>query len=102
RYGLPTLEKPPFCSARACLVGGTALSGSGLTVIRNIAKHRAPMTNVTTLNTSFMGDPDRISCFAGPLWSQRSSHSGLLEPRGTSTVLKESGVRDRIPWSVIP
>src|SRR5215471_9083131 len=33
--------------------------------------------------------------------SQRSSHSGLLEPRGTSTVLKEPGVRDRT-FSVIP
>ena len=32
---------------------------------------------------------------------QRSSHSGLFEPRGTSTVLKEAGVRDR-SFSVIP
>lgn len=30
------------------------------------------------------------------------SHSGLLEPRGTSTVLKEPGVRDSTTWSVIP
>ena len=34
--------------------------------------------------------------------SQRTSHSGLLEPRGTSTVLNEPGVRDRTTWSVIP
>jgi hypothetical protein len=30
------------------------------------------------------------------------SHSGLLEPRGTSTVRKEPGVRDMTIWSVIP
>ena len=78
----------------------TALSGSDFTVIMNIAKHRAPTTNVTTVKVRFM--ILRISGFVGPLWSQRSNHSGLLEPRGTSTVLKESGVRDRIPWSVIP
>jgi hypothetical protein len=59
------------------------------------------MTNVTTLKTFFMGESDAFSCFAGPPWSQRSSHSGLLEPRGTSTVLKEAGVRDR-SFSVIP
>ena len=34
--------------------------------------------------------------------SQRASHSGLLEPRGTSTVLNEPGVRDMTIWSVIP
>src|SRR5262249_54091759 len=33
--------------------------------------------------------------------SQVASHSGLLEPRGTSTVLKAGGVRDSI-LSVIP
>jgi hypothetical protein len=27
--------------------------------------------------------------------SQRTTHSGLLDPRGTSTVLKEPGVLDR-------
>ena len=70
------------------------------TVIMNIAKHRAPTTNVTTIKVCFM--ILRISCFVGPLWSQRSSHSGLLEPRGTSTVLKEPGVFERIPWSVMP
>jgi len=32
----------------------------------------------------------------------RTSHSGLLEPLGTSTVLKEPGVRDITIWSVIP
>jgi hypothetical protein len=30
------------------------------------------------------------------------SHSGLLEPRGTSTVRKSPGVRDRTTWSVKP
>jgi hypothetical protein len=30
------------------------------------------------------------------------SHSGLLEPRGTSTVLKDPGVFDRTTWSVMP
>ena len=32
----------------------------------------------------------------------RGSHSGLLEPRGTSTVRKAPGVRDITIWSVIP
>jgi hypothetical protein len=32
----------------------------------------------------------------------RVSHSGLLEPRGTSTVLKDPGVFDKTTWSVIP
>jgi len=32
----------------------------------------------------------------------RVSHSGLLEPRGTSTVLKDPGVFDKTPWSVMP
>jgi hypothetical protein len=31
-----------------------------------------------------------------------SSHSGLLEPCGTSTVRKAPGVRDMTTWSVIP
>jgi hypothetical protein len=35
-------------------------------------------------------------------YSQFASHSGLLEPRGTSTVLKEPGVRDMTTWSVSP
>jgi len=30
------------------------------------------------------------------------SHSGLLEPRGTSTVLKAPGVLDITTWSVMP
>ena len=30
------------------------------------------------------------------------SHSGLLEPRGTSTVRKEPGVLDKTTWSVMP
>ena len=81
--------------------GGTPLSGSGFTVIMNVAKRRAPMMNVTTLKISFMVAPSHFS-IAGSLWSQRSSHSGLFEPRGTSTVLKEPGVRDRATWSVIP
>jgi hypothetical protein len=34
--------------------------------------------------------------------SQRASHSDLLEPRGTSTVLNDPGVRDMTIWSVIP
>jgi hypothetical protein len=34
--------------------------------------------------------------------SPHSSHSGLLEPRGTSTVVKDPGVRDMTTWSVIP
>ena len=33
---------------------------------------------------------------------QSFSHSGLLEPFGTSTVLKAPGVFDRMPWSVMP
>jgi hypothetical protein len=32
----------------------------------------------------------------------RVSHSGLLEPRGTSTVLKAPGVFDNTTWSVMP
>jgi len=31
-----------------------------------------------------------------------ASHSGLLEPRGTNTVLNEPGVRDISTWSVMP
>jgi hypothetical protein len=31
-----------------------------------------------------------------------ASHSGLLEPRGTSTVRKAPGVRDSTTWSVNP
>ena len=34
--------------------------------------------------------------------AQFASHWGLLEPRGTSTVLKEPGVRDMTTWSVSP
>jgi hypothetical protein len=34
--------------------------------------------------------------------AQCASHSGLLEPRGISTVLKDPGVRDITTWSVIP
>ena len=30
------------------------------------------------------------------------SHSGLLDPRGTNTVLNEPGVRDIRTWSVMP
>ena len=30
------------------------------------------------------------------------SHSGLLDPRGTNTVLNEPGVRDISTWSVMP
>jgi hypothetical protein len=32
----------------------------------------------------------------------RVSHSGLLEPRGASTVLKAPGVFDNTTWSVMP
>src|SRR5258708_39031892 len=32
----------------------------------------------------------------------QASHSGLLEPRGTSTVRKAPGVRDKTTWSVMP
>jgi hypothetical protein len=34
--------------------------------------------------------------------SPQGSHSGLLEPRGTSTVRKAPGVRDKTTWSVMP
>ena len=77
------------------------MSGSGFTMIRNITKHTAAMKNVTTLKTSFMRDSETIPYFAAPPWSQRSSHSGLLDPRGINTVRKEAGVRDR-SFSVIP
>ena len=40
------------------LGGGTALSASGLTVTKSIAKHIAAMTNVSTLKTCLMGDTD--------------------------------------------
>src|SRR5262245_60655270 len=43
-----------FAMRGACSVGGTAMGGSGFTLIRNITKHRAPMTNVTTVKTCFM------------------------------------------------
>src|SRR5262249_44509435 len=36
------------------------------------------------------------------LSSDYTSHSGLLEPRGTRTVRKAPGVRDRNTWSVMP
>ncbi|SMG52619.1 hypothetical protein [Paraburkholderia susongensis] len=32
----------------------------------------------------------------------RANHSGLLEPRGTCTVLKAPGVFDKTTWSVMP
>jgi len=32
----------------------------------------------------------------------QASHSGLLEPRGASTVRKAPGVRDKTTWSVKP
>jgi hypothetical protein len=45
----------------AGLLGGrNALSAFGFTVIMNIAKHRAPKMNVTTLNASFMGGSDAV------------------------------------------
>ncbi len=33
---------------------------------------------------------------------QEASHSGLLEPRGSRTVRKAPGVRDKTTWSVRP
>jgi len=39
---------------------------------------------------------------ARPHDHQADNHSGLLEPRGTSTVRKEPGVRDMTTWSVSP
>jgi hypothetical protein len=50
----------------------TALSGSGFTVIRNIAKHIAIMTNVTTVKMSFMKTPIAF-CFAVTSVSQLPS-----------------------------
>ena len=38
-------------------------------------------------------------CFAR---NHRAIHSGLLDPRGTRTVLNEPGVRDMTTWSVSP
>jgi hypothetical protein len=56
-----------------------ALSGSDLFGTRKFRAHDAQL-----------GNP------------QHASHSGSLDPRGTSTVLKEPGVLDRTTWSVIP
>ena len=36
------------------------------------------------------------------LATQKASHSGLLEPLGSSTVRKEPGVLDKTTWSVMP
>src|SRR5215831_13326587 len=60
RYGMPAHEKPLVCHARGLPGGGAALSASGFTKIRNSTKQRAPMMNVTTLNTSFMGGSDAV------------------------------------------
>jgi DNA-binding transcriptional LysR family regulator len=44
-----------------------------------------------------------ISCWRAILRDhQADNHSGLLEPRGTSTVRKEPRVRDMTTWSVSP
>jgi hypothetical protein len=39
---------------------GTAPSESDFHALKNITKQTAPMTNVTTLKTSFMGDTDQF------------------------------------------
>ena len=59
-FGLSTayqLTRNRYFAMRGLVRLGTALSGPGSTLIRNIAKHRAPMINVTTLKKSFMGGP---------------------------------------------
>jgi len=43
--------------------------------------------------------PSTASQVAAP---HEASHSGLLEPRGSSTVRNEPGVRDRTTLSVMP
>ena len=53
---------------------------------------------LATRRRSFVAD----SQHAGPHDHQADNHSGLLEPRGTSTVRKDPGVRDMTTWSVSP
>src|SRR5262249_54061286 len=60
-----------------------------------VRKHRIHESPSCSLSSSASATP-----VSGAVL-HRTSHSGLLEPRGTSTVLKEAGVFDRTIWSVI-
>jgi hypothetical protein len=55
-------------------------------------------TNINGNAVALLADFERVQ--AGHPY--RVSHSSLLEPRGTSTVLKDPGVFDRTTWSVMP
>ena len=63
----------------------------------SVGQHRAH-GSPCSCSLSFMASANSLPVQC----SQPASHSGLLEPRGTSTVLKEPGVRDITIWSVIP
>jgi DNA-binding NarL/FixJ family response regulator len=47
-------------------------------------------------------NPDATQSSTARIQPPQPSHSGLLEPRGTSTVRKAPGVRDKTTWSVMP
>ena len=64
----------------------------GRRLCRQIRRRRSQLVGGCVLQ----GPSQRIGSAHAP------SHAGLLEPRGTSTVLKDPGVRDRSTWSVMP
>ena len=76
--------------------GGTALSGSAFTVIRNIAKHIATMTNVTTVKMSFLKTPI-VFCFAVTSVSQLPSRDlptlALFDAYGRPSRIKHRELR---------
>jgi hypothetical protein len=57
---------------------------------------------IATEGVHFGGTGVRVHKSAGGKDHGSGSHSGLLEPRGTSTVRKAPAVRDITTWSVIP
>src|SRR5262245_16119759 len=67
-----------------------------------IALHRAPGISGLSARSRRLGVLVGSHPKAARTHPQHASHSGLLEPRGTSTVLKDPGVRDMNTWSVNP
>ena len=62
-------------------------------VLRRVVIWYQPVTTLLSL------PPDSAGYVDAP---QKLSHSGLLEPLGSSTVRKAPGVRDKTTWSVKP
>jgi hypothetical protein len=62
-------------------------------VLHKVVIYHQPVITLPSLS------PGTASQVVAP---QKASHTGLLEPRGSSTVRKAPGVRDKTSWSVKP